>query len=258
MSAILSVEHLSSGYDRVEIVQDVGFTVNSGEFCALLGLNGCGKTTLIKTICGFLPVSEGQCLVDGQDCTRLNEYQRAMRMAYIPQRGSLITGKTVLDVVLMGYNPHLRMLESPGKKQRQKAVEILERLGLTDYVDRDYAKLSEGQKQLVILARTLVQDTPVLLMDEPDSALDFVNRNMVLEKVRDIIHTQNKAGLISLHDPNFALAYCDCLLLMKEGRIVRELSLNGASREILENALSEIYGNIRVLEYPGGFAMVRA
>lgn len=258
MSKILTVERLFSGYGHQEIVQDVSFSVEEGEFCALLGLNGCGKTTLIKTICGLLPAWQGRCLVEGQDCTCLNERQRAQRIAYIPQRGSLISGKTALDVVLMGYNPHLGLLESPGRAKRQHAAEVLEKLGLGDRAQRDYSELSEGQKQLVILARTLVQDTPVLLMDEPDSALDFVNRGMVLGKVRDILHTQKRAGLITLHDPNFALAYCDRLLLMKEGRIIRELPLKCVSPDAAEEALSEIYGKIRILRHPGGMVMVRA
>ncbi len=258
MSARLSVEHLSCGYGRQDILRDISLTVEGGEFCALLGLNGCGKTTLIKSVCGLLPVRQGRCLVDGEDCTRLNERQRALRMAYIPQRGSLILGKTALDVVLMGCNPRLHLLESPGKAHRQKALETLSQLGLADDAGRDYAELSEGQKQLVILARTLTQDTPVMLMDEPDSALDFVNRSMVLEKMRTIIHTRGLAGLISLHDPNFALAYCDRLLLMQDGGLLGDLPLRDVTREDVEAALSQIYGQIRILQHPGGLAMVRA
>lgn len=258
MSGLLSVEHLSSGYGRGEVVRDVSLTVEGGEFCALLGLNGCGKTTLLKSVCGLIPIKRGRCLVDGEDCTRFNARQRALRMAYVPQRGSLITGKTVLEVVLMGYNPRLGLLESPGERQRREARETLERLGLGGFAGRDYAELSEGQKQLVILARTLVQNTPVMLMDEPDSALDFVNRNLVLGKIRSILHAQDRAGLITLHDPNFALAYCDRLLMMKSGEIVSELSLQGASREAVEARLSQIYGSVRVLEHADGFVMVRA
>ena len=131
-------------------------------------------------------------------------------------------------------------------------------MGLGEKADLDYAELSEGQKQLVILARTLVQDAPVMLMDEPDSALDFVNRNMVLHQIRTIIHTQNRGGLITLHDPNFALAYCDRLLLMKDGSILTQVPLQTAGRDEIESALSQIYGEIRVLQHPGGFVMVRA
>lgn len=97
-----------------------------------------------------------------------------------------------------------------------------------------------------------------MLMDEPDSALDFVNRNMVLGKIREILHDQNRAGLITLHDPNFALAYCDRLLLMRDGHIITEVTMYSADRDTIENALCQIYGDIRVLEHPGGYAMVRA
>lgn len=258
MSGRLIVEHLRCGYRGRTVVEDATFSVAAGEFCALLGLNGCGKTTLIRSICGLLPVRQGRCTVAGEDCTRLNERRRARLMSYIPQRGSLMEGKTVLDVVLMGFNARLRLLESPGAAHRQKALETLERLGLPEIAGRDYALLSEGQKQLVILARALVQDAPAMLMDEPDSALDFVNRSMVLEKVRDTLRSQGRAGLISLHDPNFAMAYCDRLLLMRDGGILLELPLQNASREEVEAALSQIYGKIRVLHHEGGFAMVRA
>ena len=254
---LLKVEHVSCGYQHREIVHDAGLSVAAGEFCALLGLNGCGKTTLMKSICGLLPVHEGRCFVDGVDCTKDNERKRALKMAYIPQRGSLITGKTVLEVVLMGFNARLHLLDSPGKQHRQKAMEALEHLGMAHLAQQEYAQLSEGQKQIIILARTMVQDTPVMLMDEPDSALDFVNRHLVLGKIREVIHTQNRAGLITLHDPNFALAYCDSLILMKDGKILSRLPLKDASRLEIEQALSQIYGKIRILQYENGYVMVQ-
>lgn len=258
MNPLLSLQEIYAGYGSHEVVTGAGLTVSQGEFCALLGLNGCGKTTLLKAACGLLPVRQGHCLVQGQECTHLNEKERARLMAYIPQRGSLITGKTVMEVVLMGFNPHLRLLDSPGERHRQQALATLERLGLAQYAGRDYSHLSEGQKQLIILARAMVQDTPVMLMDEPDSALDFVNRNMVLGKIREIIHTQGRAGLITLHDPNFALAYCDRILLMRDGHIITEVTMQTATRQSLQQALGLIYGDIAVLEHPGGYAMVRA
>lgn len=256
MNPLLSVSGVHAGYSRREVVRGVSFSVEPGEFCALLGLNGCGKTTLLKSICGLMPMLQGSCTVSNQDCTRMHERERSRLLSYIPQRGSLIMGKTVLEVVLMGFNPHLGLLDSPGEAQKKEALHTLGRLGLEDFAQRDYGALSEGQKQLVILARALVQNAPVMLMDEPDSALDFVNRNMVLGKIRGIIHEENRAGLITLHDPNFALSYCDRLLLMRDGVIACELRMAGAGVQQVEDALSLIYGEIRILQHPGGFAMV--
>ena len=258
MTELLKIENVRCGYQHKEIVHNASLSVAPGEFCALLGLNGCGKTTLMKAICGLLPVHQGKCLVDGVDCTRDNERQRALKMSYIPQRGSMITGKTVLEVVLMGFNARLHLLDSPGKAHREKAMEALARLGMDHLAQRDYATLSEGQKQIIILARTMVQDTPVMLMDEPDSALDFVNRNLVLGKIREVLHGQNRAGLITLHDPNFALAYCDSVILMHEGKIIQRLTLKDATRAEIQDALSKIYGSIQILEYDHGYVMVRA
>ena len=258
MTELLKIENVRCGYQHKEIVHNASLSVAPGEFCALLGLNGCGKTTLMKAICGLLPVHQGKCLVDGVDCTRDNERQRALKMSYIPQRGSMITGKTVLEVVLMGFNARLHLLDSPGKTHREKAMEALARLGMDHLAQRGYVTLSEGQKQIIILARTMVQDTPVMLMDEPDSALDFVNRNLVLGKIREVLHSQNRAGLITLHDPNFALAYCDSVILMREGEIIQRLTLKDATRAEIQDALSKIYGAIQILEYHHGYVMVRA
>ena len=254
----LEIEHLTAGYDTGIVLQDLSLSLRQGEFLSLLGPSGCGKTTLMKAVCGLLPVHHGKCLVNGVDCTKDNERQRALKMSYIPQRGSLITGKTVLEVVLMGFNARLHLLDSPGRIHREKAMEALERLGMAHLAQQDYATLSEGQKQIIILARTMVQDTPVMLMDEPDSALDFVNRNLVLGKIRKVLHTQNRAGLITLHDPNFALAYCDSLILMKQGRILQRIDLKTVTREQIQEGLSTIYGPIRILEYEHGYVMVRA
>lgn len=254
----LLVSNLSAGYGKGIVVNRATLSVDKGELCALLGLNGCGKTTLLKTVCGLLPLREGKCLVNDEDCSKMNERQRALRMSYIPQRGSLISGKTVLEVILMGANARLHLLDAPGNDDRRMAYAAMEDLGIQDYADRNYEMLSEGQKQLVILARSLVQDAPVMLMDEPDSALDFVNRNMVMEKLRSILKEKQKAGLVTLHDPNFALSYCDCLLLMKDGVILEKLVLKSAEKSDVERALSAVYGNVRVIEHPKGYVMINA
>jgi iron complex transport system ATP-binding protein len=130
-------------------------------------------------------------------------------------------------------------------------------MGLIDLIDKDFARLSEGQKQMVILVRTLVQDTPAMLMDEPDSALDFLNRHRMLAKIRELTHREGKAGLVTLHDPNFAMVYCDRLILLQNGGIVGELKMKAASKKAILGCLAMIYGdNISILEHDGRYMML--
>ncbi|MBD9118323.1 MAG: ABC transporter ATP-binding protein, partial [Clostridiales bacterium] len=197
-----------------------------------------------------------QVQVNGVDCTRMHEKKRAQLLSFLPQTPSLAGGRTTLDAVLMGYNAQLGLFDSPSAAQRQNALAILGRFGLADRADVDFGTLSQGQKQLVLLARSMVQEAPVMLMDEPDSALDFTNRHHMLRLIRDSIHSQQRCGLITLHDPNFAMAYCDRLVLLHGGVIQAQITMASASAEELREQLSLLYGPVEVLSYGGRFFMV--
>ena len=253
---MLEVRNLTAGYGKKTILHDVSFSLESGTMTGLLGSNGSGKTTLLKSLCGLLPHT-GQVTLQGMPLEQLSPRALARRCSLICQRSGISIDISALDVVLMGFNARLRLLDSPGEAHRRIAMEHLTHLGLAELAGRDYATLSEGQKQLVILARALSQDTPVMLMDEPDSALDFVNRHMVLGKIREVLHERQQAGLITLHDPNFALSYCDRLLLMQDGTIVTEIDMRNTDRATIEAALGIIYGEIAVLEYKDRYIMTR-
>ncbi len=252
----LIINNLNISYRKKHIIRNVSFSLRKGEFTALLGLNGSGKTTLMRGICGLKKPSSGACLWGDIDILSLNEKSRARLISYIPQRHSIVYNTSVIDVVIMGFNSSMHFFQSPGKKQKLLAVQSLQTLGIEHLADDNFLHLSEGQKQLVILSRALIQNTPVMLMDEPDSALDFVNRNLVLSKIRDTIHTQEKCGLITMHDPNFALQYCDRLLLMSDGDIQEEIYLSSDSAD-LKNKLSLIYGDIDIIEHNNRYLIVR-
>ena len=253
MPPLLSLRDISVGYGGAHIVRGVSFDVFAGEFCALLGLNGSGKTTLLKGICGLLPLGGGTCFAGGQDCSSLSERERARQISYIPQRFSKLIGVTVLDVVMMGLNAKLGMLESPSAADKASALAALVKMDAPHLAGEDFSRLSEGQKQLVILARALVQNSPVMLMDEPDSALDFPNKHKALAKIRRLIRDEGKTGLVTLHDPNLALNYCDRLILLHDGHLASDLRLTGASRDEVETCLSGIYEGIELLEHEGRY-----
>lgn len=257
MSGLLSLKDVYISYGKNEIVHGVSFDMNGGEFCALLGLNGSGKTTILHACCGFIPM-EGRCIVADTECKGLNEKKRAKLISFIPQVCSLQGGRTALDVVLMGFNAQLGLLEFPSAVHKRAALAAMERLNCAEFAEKDFGTLSQGQRQIVILARCIVQDSPVMLMDEPDNALDFLNRHMVLSKIRELIKEENKAGLITLHDPNFAMAYCDRLLLLKEGRLVGELNMRSAKSDELKEKLSLIYGDIELQQNGNNFLMGKA
>ena len=237
------------------ILRGVSLEVEPNEFVGIIGPNGSGKSTLLHGLCGFLPMA-GQVQVNGIDCTRMHEKKRAQLLSFLPQTPSLAGGRTTLDAVLMGYNAQLGLFDSPSAAQRQNALAILGRFGLADRADVDFGTLSQGQKQLVLLARSMVQEAPVMLMDEPDSALDFTNRHHMLRLIRDSIHSQQRCGLITLHDPNFAMAYCDRLVLLHGGVIQAQITMASASAEELREQLSLLYGPVEVLSYGGRFFMV--
>ena len=255
MSEMLCLNHICVSYGSRQILHGIDLSLQPGEFCALLGLNGSGKSTLLHGLCGFLPMA-GQVQVNGIDCTRMHEKKRAQLLSFLPQTPSLAGGRTTLDAVLMGYNAQLGLFDSPSAAQRQNALAILGCFGLADRADVDFGTLSQGQKQLVLLARSMVQEAPVMLMDEPDSALDFTNRHHMLRLIRDSIHSQQRCGLITLHDPNFAMAYCDRLVLLHSGGIQAQITMASASAEELREQLSLLYGPVEVLSYGGRFFMV--
>lgn len=255
MSEMLCLNHICVSYGSRQILHGIDLSLQPGEVCALLGLNGSGKSTLLHGLCGFLPMA-GQVQVNGIDCTRMHEKKRAQLLSFLPQTPSLAGGRTTLDAVLMGYNAQLGLFDSPSAAQRQNALAILGCFGLADRADVDFGTLSQGQKQLVLLARSMVQEAPVMLMDEPDSALDFTNRHHMLRLIRDSIHSQQRCGLITLHDPNFAMAYCDRLVLLHGGVIQAQITMASASAEELREQLSLLYGPVEVLSYGGRFFMV--
>lgn len=246
--SFLEVKNLSSGYGRKQILHSLSFSVESGTVLGILGANGCGKTTLLKTICGILPHG-GSCSLDGQTIDSLPPRKLAQLCSYIPQRSGIGIDISALDVVLMGFNPRMGLLEYPGEVQKQAARQALAAAGLAGMEERNYQTLSEGQKQLCILARTLVSDARLLLLDEPESALDFGGRYRMLSHVRDWT-TQNRAALITLHDPQLALNCCDSLLLLQDGSICAILHPRSDSAETMEPPLTSLYGDLTLQQVP--------
>ena len=269
--SILSVSNLSVRYGDKEAVKGINFDTYAGELTAIIGNNGCGKTSLIKAIMNLIP-HEGRCQLKNASfpgsfsipepssfqghssipesilwLENLSIKKRAALIGYIPQKSGIQISIPVRDVVRMGFNPHLPILGRPNASMRARADAAMKTVGLQGREDDDFLTLSEGQKQLCLLARTLVQDAPLLLLDEPDSALDFSNRHLLMKHIKASV-SDKKSAVICIHNPELALRYCDRILLMKDGELLSTLDVRTASLAEINQKLSMIYDSIYVTE----------
>ena len=243
---MMEVKHLSYHYKgNPEVLKDVSFGVKPGEFLAVLGNNGVGKSTLLKCLNHILKPDAGGVLLDGEDLLKQSTREVAKQVAFVSQSVPS-TQMTVHDVVMLGRRPYMKW----GFTEEDHTIvhDAMHRLDVEDMRGRFLNQLSGGEKQKVMLARALAQQPKVLLLDEPTSALDIQNQYGVLKMVRDICHKDNRIAVVVIHDLNLALRFCDRFLLLKDGQVYRQ-----GDRSILDStALKEVYGvDAKVVEVEG-------
>lgn len=234
----IQVENLSFAYGEHKVLHEVSFQAEYGEFVSVLGPNGVGKSTLFRCILGLLKPSAGQTLVDGESITGMTAVALAKKIAYIPQSHHPAFNYSVLDMVLMGATAQLGGLSSPGQKQVQQAEAALERLGILYLKDRGYSNISGGERQLTLIARAIMQQAKILVMDEPSASLDFGNRIRVMQTVLQLTR-EGYCVIQSTHDPDQAYRYSDKVLALHGGRVIAY----GPPRETInETLISTLYG----------------
>ncbi|AKG34377.1 ABC transporter ATP-binding protein [Paenibacillus durus] len=250
----LEIKNVSCGYGSKVVLSGVSMEVNSGEILSLLGPNGVGKTTLFKTILGFLKLIDGKILLDGQDVRSWSRKKLAGAIGYVPQAHTPPFPFSVIDVVLMGRVAHLGALSSPSGKDVKIADEALDSLGISYLRDRIYTEISGGERQMVLIARALTQKPDILVMDEPTSNLDFGNQIKVLKQVNRL--AERGLGIVmTTHFPNHAFQ-CPgkVVLLQRNNRFV----YGKADEVVTENHLRAAYGIdvvIKDIMLPGGNAV---
>lgn len=247
---LLKTDIHRAGYDGLDILQDIRFELPPGRIMAVIGPNGSGKTTLIRALSGVLPRVQGSMRVNGTDLLAASEKERARLLAVVPQSTHIPPAFSVEEVVLLGRTPHLNWLGNTSGEDLQNAEEAMRRADILDLRDRLCGELSAGERQRVILARALAQDTPVLLMDEPTSHLDLQYQVAFLTLARELALEGDKTVLAAMHDLNLAALFGDVVLALNGGKAVA----SGLTDEILTaEKVEEIYGlPVAVLDAPGG------
>ncbi|MDR0652559.1 MAG: ABC transporter ATP-binding protein [Synergistaceae bacterium] len=229
---MLRVENLSADIQKIRILHEISFAARKGEVLALLGPNGCGKSTLIKTILGLCGISSGNVSFEGRDISPYNRKKKALIFAYMPQNTASNSFFTVLETVVMGRYPHLGTFGSYAKRDFEIARDAIKRTGLSGFEDRLVSSLSGGEAAAVMLARSLAQDTPVMLLDEPMSSLDPGHALAVADIIKKLA-ASGKLLIVSMHDVNMALNHSDRLILLKNGHIFGDIPTERADLNIL-------------------------
>lgn len=228
--------HFSHHKDR-PILDGLSFSVEKGDVLCLLGPNGTGKTTLIRCLLGMHQVKLGDVLIDGVNTKQLNAKQLSRKIAYVPQTTTVVFPYSVFDMVIMGRNPHIGYLSAPSKKDEEIARETLEKMGISHLQDRVFSELSGGERQMVMVARALVQQAEIMIMDEPTASLDYGNESKILRIIKQISNSGISIILIT-HSPNHAFLSGNKVAIMKAGKI----QAYGTPNEVITSGrLSELY-----------------
>ena len=232
---MIEVRNISFAYGQRSVLRDVSFSAAGGECVAVLGNNGAGKSTLITCINRIRRPSSGDVLIGGRRVGAMGRGELARAVAYVAQKNEM-SRAAVFDCVLLGRKPYIRW--GVTREDMALCAAALDRVGLTGLQTRPLEELSGGELQKVMLARALVQQPHVLLLDEPTSNLDPRNQYEMMALVRDFARERNLTVLVVLHDLNLALRYCDRLLFLRDGALLRD----ERTEAVRQSTIEAVYG----------------
>lgn len=219
MINVLTLENLTVGYNKKPIVKEIVASVNSGELVCILGKNGAGKSTLINTILGFQPPLSGHLKIDDQSFLKLSPADKAKKIAVVLPKLHQVPAIKVRDILAMGRMPYHTSLSQLSPQDRDWINEVVEMVGISDLIEQYANQLSEGQLQLVMIARALCQDTPLIILDEPTSNLDLANQYKIFNLIKELKTKTGKSFLMITHEVHFALQFSDQIWWIENGSL---------------------------------------
>ena len=232
---ILEVKNLEYKAGDKNILNDVSLSIPKGKFIGIIGPNGAGKSTLLKNIYGIYEASSGDIFVEGKNIKNISRKERARKIAVLAQEDDHQFDFTIEQIVEMGRYPYKKLFEDYSQKDKKIAEEMLEKTGMKKYIGREFKSLSGGEKQRVLIARALAQETPILILDEPTNHLDIGYQLQILHLIKHLDITV----VAALHDLNIAAIFCDYIFVMKDGKVIKE----GTAEEVFTaDMLKNIFG----------------
>ena len=231
----MEINGLNFSYDEKCAVSNVSINIKNGEFVGIIGPNGSGKSTLLKNIYRALSPDDGTIILDGENLLKMKHKKSAQKLAVVGQENEVPFDFSVEEIVSMGRSPHKKLFDADTKQDIYMVHHALEHLGMENMAKRNFQKLSGGEKQRVLLARTVAQESDFLILDEPTNHLDI---NYQLQMF-DFVKRLKVTVLCAIHDLNIAALYCDRLYAMKDGKII----LSGTPEEVLtEENIKKLFG----------------
>ena len=225
----LRLEQVAFSYGERKVIEDLSLDLQPGQFYGVLGPNGSGKTTLLDLLTGLRAPSAGRIFYGGRDLRQFSRSQLAREMALVPQNFYVNFPFRVHEVVMMGRYPHMPRFRPPSAEDEQIVADTMSAVQIGEYAGRFVTELSGGEKQRVVFARALAQDTPLLLLDEATSSMDIHHSIQTLNLVARRVKDNQRTALAVMQDINLAGMYCEQLIFMNHGRIVCQ----GPTRQVL-------------------------
>ncbi len=249
---MFSVKNGHFGYKNREILRDLSFSVESGNVLAVLGPNGVGKTTLLRCMMGLLHWKQGASYIDERPITEFKSAELWRKIAYVPQSKGTSLSYSAADMVLMGRSARIGLFKQPTDEDRYVATQAMQQVGITHLSEKKCSEMSGGELQMVLIARALAGEPALLVMDEPESNLDFKNQLIILEAIRELAKKQNIAVIVNTHYPAHALKVADhALILYRSGASVWGTAAETITEESMCHAF-EVQVKIQAYEHESG------
>ncbi|MDF1673025.1 MAG: ABC transporter ATP-binding protein [Vicingaceae bacterium] len=236
MSKQITISNLTVGYNNDALLSNINITTNSNQLIAIIGRNGTGKSTLLKTLSGTLPNISGSFNVDNKNILTLPETKRAKLLSLVTTKPESVNNITVKDFVSFGRYPYTNWLGIGNKDDNTTINEAIALCNITELSNRDYQTLSDGEKQRVNIARSIAQNTPLIILDEPTAHLDLVNKIEIFKLLKTLTEIHNKTIIFSSHQIEYALQACNEIWLINN----QEINNYTPTQLIENNLLNEI------------------
>lgn len=242
MNGIISLRKLTLGYgsrkEYKKLFDEVSLEIPQGELISLLGRNGTGKSTLLKAIAGLIKPLSGELFINGGSAGQLSAEERARLLSFVSTDAVKVHGFTVWDVVALGRSPYTNWIGRLTAEDHAKVSESLTAVHMETFAEKSIDTLSDGERQRVMIARALAQDTPVILLDEPTAFLDIPNKYEIAKLLKKLSQEMGKSIIYSTHDLNVAMKLSDEMIIVDQGKF-----LTGTPSEFRDNGVvSKIFG----------------